>query len=50
MMAVQGQGLLAVWTDIPAAMAEDFDHWYDAVFPLYYALRLGIAMLGHDAC
>jgi hypothetical protein len=28
-MAVQGQGLLAVWTDIPAAVEEDFNHWYD---------------------
>jgi hypothetical protein len=29
MMAAQGQGLLAVWTDIPAAVEEDFNHWYD---------------------
>jgi hypothetical protein len=28
-MAVQGQGLLAVWTDIPAAVEEDFNRWYD---------------------
>jgi hypothetical protein len=29
MMVAQGQGLLAVWTDIPAVMEEDFNHWYD---------------------
>ncbi|HEX9868641.1 MAG TPA: hypothetical protein VGC99_08600, partial [Candidatus Tectomicrobia bacterium] len=28
-MAVQGQGLLAVWMDIPAAVEEDFNRWYD---------------------
>jgi hypothetical protein len=28
-MAAQGQGLLAVWTDIPAAVEEDFNRWYD---------------------
>jgi hypothetical protein len=29
-MAQQARGLLAVWTDIPAAMEEDFNRWYDA--------------------
>jgi hypothetical protein len=29
MMAVQGKGLLAVWTDIPAHLEEDFNRWYD---------------------
>jgi hypothetical protein len=28
-MADQGRGLLAVWTDIPANVEEDFNHWYD---------------------
>ncbi len=28
-MAVQGQGLLAVWMDIAAAVEEDFNRWYD---------------------
>jgi len=28
-MAAQGQGLLAVWMDIPAAVEEDFNRWYD---------------------
>jgi hypothetical protein len=28
-MAEQGKGLLAVWADIPAAVEEDFNRWYD---------------------
>jgi len=28
-MAEPGKGLLAVWTDIPAAVEEDFNRWYD---------------------
>jgi hypothetical protein len=28
-MANQGRGLLAVWTDIPAAQEDDFNRWYD---------------------
>ena len=28
-MAMQGKGLLAVWTDIPAHIEADFNHWYD---------------------
>jgi hypothetical protein len=29
MMATQGKGLLAVWTDIPAHIEADFNRWYD---------------------
>jgi hypothetical protein len=29
MMATQGKGLLAVWTDIPAHIEEDFNRWYN---------------------
>jgi hypothetical protein len=29
MMAVQGKGLLAVWTDIPAHIEAEFNRWYD---------------------
>jgi hypothetical protein len=28
-MAMQGRGLLAVWTDIPAHVEADFNRWYD---------------------
>ena len=28
-MAMQGKGLLAVWTDIPAHIEADFNRWYD---------------------
>jgi hypothetical protein len=28
-MAKQSQGFLAVWTDIPAAVEEDFNRWYN---------------------
>jgi hypothetical protein len=28
-MALQGKGLLAVWTDIPASIEVDFNRWYD---------------------
>jgi hypothetical protein len=28
-MTTQGRGLLAVWTDIPAAVEEDFNRWYN---------------------
>ena len=28
-MVEQGKGLLAVWMDIPAALEEDFNRWYD---------------------
>jgi len=28
-MAEHGRGLLAVWTDIPAAVEEDFNRWYN---------------------
>ena len=39
-MAEQGRGLLAVWTDIPAHMEEDFNRWYDEE---HLAERVGIA-------
>jgi hypothetical protein len=29
MMATPGKGLLAVWTDIPTHIEEDFNRWYD---------------------
>jgi hypothetical protein len=38
-MAAQAQGLLAVWTDIPAAVEEDFNRWYDEE---HLAERMGI--------
>jgi hypothetical protein len=28
-MTEEGKGLLAVWTDIPAALEEDFNRWYN---------------------
>ena len=39
-MANQSQGLLAVWMDIPAAMEEDFNRWYNEE---HLAERVGIA-------
>jgi hypothetical protein len=38
-MADQGRGLLAVWTDIPANIEEDFNRWYDDE---HLAERVGI--------
>jgi hypothetical protein len=40
MMPEQARGLLAVWTDIPAAVEEDFNRWYDGE---HLAERRGIA-------
>ena len=40
MMATQGKGLLAVWTDIPTHVEEDFNRWYDEE---HLAERAGIA-------
>jgi hypothetical protein len=39
MKATEGKGLLAVWTDIPAEVEEDFNRWYDQE---HMAERLGI--------
>ena len=38
-MADHGQGLLAVWTDIPSHMEEDFNRWYNEE---HIAERVGI--------
>jgi hypothetical protein len=38
-MAKHGQGLLAVWTDIPAAMEGEFNRWYNEE---HLAERVGI--------
>jgi len=38
-MAEHGQGLLAVWTDIPANLEEDFNRWYNEE---HIAERVGI--------
>jgi hypothetical protein len=38
-MADQGRGLLAVWTDIPAHIEDDFNRWYDEE---HLAERMGV--------
>ncbi len=38
-MAEHGQGLLVVWTDIPAAVEDDFNRWYNEE---HLAERVGI--------
>jgi hypothetical protein len=38
-MADHGRGLLAVWTDIPAHIEDDFNRWYDEE---HLAERLGV--------
>jgi len=53
MMATQGKGLLAVWTDIPAHVEEDFNRWYDeehlperAAIPGFLNARRYVALQG----
>ncbi|MGH8056431.1 MAG: hypothetical protein ACREOH_04245, partial [Candidatus Entotheonellia bacterium] len=38
-MVAQGQGLLAVWMDIPAHVEDDFNRWYNEE---HIAERVGI--------
>jgi hypothetical protein len=52
-MTTQGNGLLAVWTDIPAHIEADFNRWYDeehlperAAIPGFLSARRYISMQG----